>query len=244
MPDFITSDGLRLHYADCEGQAAPLPVRSDTERHRFRLRAPHLADVLMIALDYRGRSYSGAPESYTIETEARDVLELLDHLGLDRVAFLGTSRGGLIALFLAARAGDRLSGIMLNDIGPEIAPEGLTVIMEHVCPDPVERTLAEAAQARSTLMAGFDGVPADRWAEEVARHYVDRRGSLDQLRPCAGRRGARQYKPDDGPVAVLRGRGSPALCCAEGGGGSDILTAETGSAAASAAPSSRRAPAI
>lgn len=231
MPDFTTSDGLRLHYTD-HGQGEPILCLSGLTRNGtdFDYLRPHLDGGRMITLDYRGRGRSdwGTPESYTIETEMRDVLELLDHLGLDRVAILGTSRGGLIALILAATATDRLLGIMLNDIGPEIAPEGLAVIAEYVGRMPEERTLAEAAEIRASLMAGFVGVPEARWAEEAARHYVETGEGLainyDPALVEAVRGGAGAPMPDfwplfdaaaDLPLAALRGANS------------DILSAET-----------------
>ena len=73
----------------------------------------------MIRLDYRGRGqsdWSGA-ESYSIQREAQDAIELLDHLKIACTALLGTSRGGIIAMVLAATAKDRLSAVALNDIG-------------------------------------------------------------------------------------------------------------------------------
>ncbi|MDO6575586.1 alpha/beta fold hydrolase, partial [Staphylococcus pasteuri_A] len=57
---------------------------------------PHLTGCRVIRLDYRGRGkseFAADPLSYNIPREALDVVELLDHLGLDRVAILGTSRG-------------------------------------------------------------------------------------------------------------------------------------------------------
>ena len=60
------------------------------------------------------------------------MVELLDHLGLERVVVVGTSRGGLIAMVLAATAKERLAGVLLNDIGPELAPEGLANIMTYL----------------------------------------------------------------------------------------------------------------
>jgi len=128
MPHFTTSDGLSLHYTD-EGAGLPLLCLSGLTRdgRDFDYVAPHLDQVRLIRMDYRGRGQSewGDHSQYTIPVEARDAVELLDHLGLESAAVLGTSRGGLIAMLLAATARDRLTGVALNDIGPEIAPAGL-----------------------------------------------------------------------------------------------------------------------
>lgn len=231
MPDFITSDGLRLHHSD-DGAGVPILCLAGLTRNGtdFDYVRPHLTGSRVIALDYRGRGRSdwGSAETYTVETEARDVLELLDHLALDRVAILGTSRGGLIALVLAATAPDRLAGIMLNDIGPEIAPAGLAAIMRYVGRTPMERTLAEAAQVRPTLMTGFDGVPGDRWAEEAERHYVETEDGLainyDPALGDAVRSGASAPMPD---LWALFDAAAPLPLAALRGAASDILTAET-----------------
>lgn len=173
---FVTSDGVRLVYDD-EGEGPPVLCLAGLTRSAldFEYLLPHLSGARVIRLDYRGRGRSGHadPASYTVPVEAGDVLALLDHLGIDRAAIIGTSRGGLIAMLLALTAKDRLAGVCLNDIGPEIAPVGLEVIRSYVGIPPKETTLAEAAAMRAALQPGFVGVPESRWAEEVAHHYVE-----------------------------------------------------------------------
>ena len=51
-----------------------------------------------------GASVRPIPLRYSLAREAQDALDLLDQLGLDQAAILGTSRGGLIAMSLAATA--------------------------------------------------------------------------------------------------------------------------------------------
>jgi pimeloyl-ACP methyl ester carboxylesterase len=170
MARFTTSDGLSLHYTDA-GEGLPLLCLSGLTRdgQDFDFVAPHLQGVRLIRMDYRGRGQSdwGPVESYQIPVEARDALELLDHLGIAQAAVLGTSRGGLIAMVLAASAKDRLLGVALNDIGPALAPEGLRVIEGFLGRNPAFRSFEEAAEARAAAMTGFPGVPAERWQAEV-----------------------------------------------------------------------------
>ncbi|CAN0603589.1 unnamed protein product, partial [Ectocarpus sp. 12 AP-2014] len=137
--------------------------------------APHLNGVRLIRLDYRGRGkseWSGA-DSYTIPQEAQDVIALLDHLGLEQAAILGTSRGGLIAMTLAVLAKQRLSGACLVDIGPEISDTGLDVIRTYIGKNPTQKTYAEATAMRAALLAGFSNVPESRWDAEVRKHYTE-----------------------------------------------------------------------
>ena len=175
---FTAADGTGLHFTD-EGPRDGKPVlclsgltRNGTD---FDYVAPHLGDVRLIRMDYRGRGRSdwADPLTYQVPVEAGDALALLDHLGIARAAVLGTSRGGLIAMVLAATAKERLTGVCLNDIGPVIEPEGLGAIRDFLGQPPAQKTLEEAAVARSRFMAGFDGVPMERWRAEAAKHYVE-----------------------------------------------------------------------
>ena len=136
MPHFTTSDGTTLHYEDHGAGPAVLCLAGLTRNSAdFTYLLPHLPDHRVIRLDYRGRGLSEYPEdfmSYNILREGQDAIELLDHLGLERVTLVGTSRGGLIAIALSVTAPARLNGVVLNDIGPEVAPIGLEQIMDYV----------------------------------------------------------------------------------------------------------------
>ncbi|MDW4498693.1 alpha/beta hydrolase [Sulfitobacter sp. D35] len=176
MAHFTTSDGLRLHYTD-EGAGLPILCLSGLTRttRDFDYVTPHLAGCRLIKLDYRGRGQSDWAEeasSYVLPVECRDVLELLDHLGLDAVAVLGTSRGGLNAMGLAMGAKDRLRGVCLNDVGPVIDRKGLEFIKGYLGRNPAARTHEEAAAALACTMTGFVDVPMARWIEEVEKLYT------------------------------------------------------------------------
>ncbi|MEH6775712.1 MAG: alpha/beta fold hydrolase, partial [Cereibacter changlensis] len=172
--EFTASDGTRLAYTD-EGEGLPLLCLPGLTRTGgdFDYLAPHLPGVRLIRPDYRGRgasSWSGAA-SYTVPQEARDVLELLDHLGLGQAAILGTSRGGLIGMMLAAVARERLLGLCLNDVGPVIERAGLERIFDYVGRNPAARSHEALAEALPRLMTGFVHVPPERWLAEARLHY-------------------------------------------------------------------------
>jgi pimeloyl-ACP methyl ester carboxylesterase len=136
---------------------------------------PHLSGARVIRMDYRGRGQSDWADhrSYTVPQEGADAIQLLDHLGIAKAAILGTSRGGLIAMGLAAAVPDRLLGVCLNDIGPVIDPKGLDVIKGYVGKNPAYKTHADMAAAMPGLMRGFNNVPASRWLDEVRKHYTE-----------------------------------------------------------------------
>ncbi|PTV96455.1 pimeloyl-ACP methyl ester carboxylesterase [Rhodobacter aestuarii] len=177
LQQFIAPDGAKLAWRD-QGEGAALIMLPGLTRTGadFDYLLPHLPGGLrVIRPDYRGRGgsdWTGAA-SYTVIQEAADLVALMDHLGLEKAALLGTSRGGMIAMYMAAvpemRA--RLTGICLNDIGPVIEHDGLMRIFDYLGRNPVAKTYAELAEALPRLMAGFANVPASRWAEEVTRHY-------------------------------------------------------------------------
>lgn len=226
MPDFQTADGVRLFYTD-EGDGPVVIALAGLTRNGsdFDHVAPHLP-VRLIRLDYRGRGKSdwADPATYTIPQEALDTLALMDHLGLDRAAILGTSRGGLIAMGLAATARDRLTGVALNDIGPKIDGTGLDVILGYIGRRPTQKTYDDAARFRAENWTHFKNVPMDRWQAEVRQHYIETQDGLD-LRYDARLRdavlaGQDQPQPDlwpffdalEGlPTALVRGANSDLL---------------------------------
>lgn len=172
---FTASDGARLAFRD-EGMGLPVLCLAGLTRDGtdFDFMAPHLAGLRLIRADYRGRGHSAwtGGATYTVPREARDALELLDHLGVERAAILGTSRGGLIGMFLAATAKDRLLGVCLNDVGPVIERDGLERIFTYVGRRPAAKTMDDLVARIPLTMPGFDNVPGSRWREFADRLYV------------------------------------------------------------------------
>ncbi|MGH3718599.1 MAG: 3-oxoadipate enol-lactonase [Pseudonocardiaceae bacterium] len=69
----------------------------------------------VLRYDHRGHGRSPAPSSgsYTIADLALDALALLDRLGIEQAAFCGLSLGGMVGIWLAAHAPERLSSLVL-----------------------------------------------------------------------------------------------------------------------------------
>ena len=173
---FRAEDGARLAYRD-EGEGLPVLALSGLTRNGtdFDYLAPHLLGVRLIRMDYRGRGqsdYTGAA-TYTVPREGRDAVLLLDHLGVQKAAVLGTSRGGLIGMFLAAVAKDRLLGLCLNDVGPVIERAGLERIFDYVGRNPAAKTYAAVAERMAALNPGFANVPEGRWLADAQKYYLE-----------------------------------------------------------------------
>ena len=181
---FAAADGARLAYRD-EGPRDGLPVLCLAGLTRtmadFDDALPALAGCRVIRMDYRGRgdsAWAGAA-TYTVAQEGADALALLDHLGVAQAAVLGTSRGGLIGMLLAAVAKDRLLGLCLNDIGPEIHRPGLERIKDYVGRRPAAQSLAEVAARLPGQSPGFAGVSPAQWAAMAARLYAESERGLE-----------------------------------------------------------------
>ncbi|RMD48074.1 MAG: alpha/beta hydrolase [Alphaproteobacteria bacterium] len=228
----VTADGVRIAWRD-EGEGVPILCLPGLTRNMAdfdALVAARGGRARFIRLDYRGRGASERPadwRSYQVPVEARDVLALMDHLGLERAAVVGTSRGGIIAMFLAATAGARLAGAFLNDVGPVLEPAGIEAIRLYLGRRPGWRDLDEAATRIPAQMPGFEGVPPERWRAEVARWWIETPQGLalaydPRLRDAVFGEGRDAATPPDAlwplfdalagrPVALLRGAGSNLL---------------------------------
>lgn len=177
MTQFTAPDGARLAYTDeTIGDGPVLFCLAGLTRTGadFDYLRPHLPPCRLIRMDYRGRgnsAWTGAG-TYTVPQEAQDALALMDHLGIARAAILGTSRGGLVGMMIAALARDRLTGLCLNDIGPVIERAGLERIKDYVGRNPAARTHEALAEALPAAMPGFANVPHGRWLAEVRLHYT------------------------------------------------------------------------
>lgn len=173
---FTASDGARLAYRDA-GEGLPVLCLAGLTRAStdFDFVVPHLGDVRLIRADYRGRGgseWTGAA-TYTVPREGLDALELLDHLGIAQAAVIGTSRGGLIGMALAATAPGRLLGLCLNDVGPVIERGGLEKIFDYVGRNPAAKTMEALVAKLPLTMPGFANVPESRWRAFAERLYTE-----------------------------------------------------------------------
>jgi pimeloyl-ACP methyl ester carboxylesterase len=187
----------------------------------------------VICPDFRGRGrsqYAGDPLTYRPDQELADTLALLDRLGIGRVAAIGTSRGGIVAMVMAAKAKERLAGVLLNDIGPRIETAGLIRIRTYLGTDPAFASWQEAVAALKRTNVGFDTLSDDEWLafakrvfrEEDGKPRTDYDGKLTATFPAV--EDIRSGKvPElwglldlmtDIPVTVLRGEQSDLLSAA------------------------------
>jgi len=142
LKNYTASDGLVLSYrdyGDAVWDKVPVMCLAGLTRNSidFHGLARHLSAQghRVIAPDYRGRgqsSYDPDWQNYTPHTHLADVDTLMTVLNLHRVVMIGTSFGGLLSMALAVSRPTILAGVVLNDVGPEIDPDGLARIAGYV----------------------------------------------------------------------------------------------------------------
>jgi 3-oxoadipate enol-lactonase len=123
MP-FVDVGELRTHYT-LTGDKGPVSVLSNSLGTNFSLWDAQMAELerrfRILRYDTRGHGQSSVtPGDYTIEQLGRDVLGLLDALGLDRAHFCGLSVGGMIGIWLGIHASGRLHRLVLCNTATRI----------------------------------------------------------------------------------------------------------------------------
>jgi pimeloyl-ACP methyl ester carboxylesterase len=194
---YMEINGLRLRYLEW-GRPDALPVVCvhgyTSSADAFNALARRIQDrAHIVAMDVRGHGESAwSPEgAYQYADQAGDLGALVDRLGIGRFVLIGTSMGGVIAMVYAGQHGDRLRGLVLNDIGPDVEA-GSGRITQTVGSRPNDfASLDEAMQyrretspitaarphadqeetARGVLREGPDG----RWAWKMDPAYIEQR---------------------------------------------------------------------
>jgi pimeloyl-ACP methyl ester carboxylesterase len=244
---YAAQDGLRLHARHYPSHSAarhrplvclPGLTRNGRDFHRLAValssdpRRPR--DVYTV--DYRGRGLSAFDpdwRNYTPLVELSDTLDLMALCGLRKPAVLGTSRGGLIAMSMAALRPAAMGAVILNDIGPVVETRGLARIMTYVGKLPLPQSWPDAiAQQREVHGKTFPAIDDAGWAAYAHAVFNEEDG-----KPAPGYDPALAHTLSgldlSGPMPALWQQFTalypfPALLLR--GANSDLLTEETASA--------------
>jgi pimeloyl-ACP methyl ester carboxylesterase len=186
---WVSHDGLTLYarvYPGPEPCArAVLCLHGLTRNSRdFEDLAPHLQrQYRVIVPDVRGRGLSARdpnPQNYQPAIYLQDILALMDAVDAQRVAIIGTSMGGLLAMMMAVGSRERVSGLVLNDMGPEVDPKGLERIKGYAGRLPSPKNWHDAiAQTRMMFGDAWPNLSPERWSALTRRGYrEDETGAL------------------------------------------------------------------
>jgi pimeloyl-ACP methyl ester carboxylesterase len=149
---YIPVNGFEIHVSEWGDPAKPALIMwhglARTGRD-FDEAADALSDTYFVLCpDTLGRglsSWAARPEvDYSHRTYADIALALLDRHAIDRLRWVGTSMGGMIGVRVAANAlKDRITHLVINDVGPDIPQQGTGRIVSYVGNPPVLDTVAE-----------------------------------------------------------------------------------------------------
>lgn len=178
---WASPDGVTIRardYGPRDGVHLPLLCLPGLTRNArdFEPVAAHFASrgMRVIAVDSRGRGASDwdpNPANYNVFRELEDVLGLLDAMQIDKVAALGTSRGGILMMMSALKRPNFIQKAILNDIGPRVELGGLLKIKETVGREFADLTWDKAVFALSvgqgSLFPRLDPAGWERYARRL-----------------------------------------------------------------------------
>jgi len=179
---YAADDGLSLYYrdyGDATWTSTPVLCLSGLTGNSldFHDLATHLTagGRRVIATDYRGRgrsSYDPEWRNYRAEVHLADIQSLLAALNLHRVVLVGTSFGGILSMALAVLRPTALAGVILNDVGPDIDPNGLARIASYVGTPITHASYADAARHQMHLFSpAYPDLDEAGWLKMARRSY-------------------------------------------------------------------------
>ena len=186
---FTSRDGLRLHgrhyrkvFDDGVTRRPVLCLagltRNGRDFHEIALALSQTPDAPrdVYTLDSRGRGLSqwdSEAKNYSVTVETLDALDFMTVAGIHGAAIIGTSRGGLLTMAMAAAQPTALGPVVLNDIGPVIEHTGLSRIAAYVGRMPLPGTWSDAAiMVRDLFKRSFPAVADEEW-EDIARQLLN-----------------------------------------------------------------------
>ncbi|MDM1286368.1 3-oxoadipate enol-lactonase [Acinetobacter indicus] len=127
MPTF-TSQDAEINYQTFGDATKPALVFSNSLGTNFKMWQPQIdhfqQDFFVICYDTRGHGASSAPQGpYTLDQLGQDVVNLLDHLNIEKAAFCGISMGGLTGQWLAINKPERFSHVVVCNTAAKIGQE-------------------------------------------------------------------------------------------------------------------------
>ena len=216
---------MRFHYLDWGANGHPVLFL-----HGGGLNA-HTWDVVAlmmheryrcIALDQRGHGDSewSPAIDYRTETQVGDVEGFVDFLGLENPMLVGQSMGGLNATGYAIRHSDRMKGLVVVDVGPEVNAEGAQRIRDFSSTpqlDSLEEFLERAVKfnplrdpevLRRSLFYNLRQLPNGKW---TLKHDQRRNAESDSQAGAQRARLAAEIAKITCPVLIVRGARSDIL---------------------------------
>src|SRR5574344_69273 len=127
MPTF-TSNDTKINYETFGDATKPALIFSNSLDTNFKMWQAQIdffqQDFFVICYDTRGHGASSAPQGpYSIDQLGQDVVNLLDHLNVEKAAFCGISMGGLTGQWLAIHRPERFNQVVVCNTAAKIGQE-------------------------------------------------------------------------------------------------------------------------
>jgi 3-oxoadipate enol-lactonase len=156
MPTF-TSNDAQINYQTFGDQAKPALVFSNSLGTQYSMWQPQIDalknEFYLVCYDTRGHGASSAPKGpYSLEQLGQDVINLLDHLNIQKAVFCGISMGGLTGQWLAINRPERFSHVIVCNTAAKIGQE--------------QAWLERAALVREQGLQPIASTAAGRWFTE------------------------------------------------------------------------------
>lgn len=169
---YTSQDGLSLYYRSYGDPLSPktpvlcLPGLARNSRDFHRPAERLCGDRWVLCPDYRGRGrsdYDPDSDNYQPATYIGDIRHLLAAAGMHHAVVIGTSMGGLLACAMGAAMPSVLKGVVLNDIGPDVAEGGLDRIKDYLSRDHPQPDWDSAVKAFKELLPNLSLRTEEDW---------------------------------------------------------------------------------
>ena len=214
---FVEASDLRHHLSVRGAPGTPIVLMLHSlvgQSHVFDAIADRLAEKRHVyCLDFRGRGESawGPEEEYRFESYVADLEAVREALGLQRFAIVGTSMGAGVGLVYAGQHPERVSHLVMNDIGPDVEQAGVQRIRNRT-----ETTPIAFPDLKAAVRYYKESFPAlanlsDERVSEFARWHIRRSDTgLYVWKMGPGRQARGRRRPAGGrALADLRGPALP-----------------------------------
>jgi pimeloyl-ACP methyl ester carboxylesterase len=196
----IKTQDLELHVLEWSNEGVPLVLLHGhgNEAHLWDDFVPTVSEhYRVLAVDQRGHGDSGwdAEGRYDSNTMADDLEAILEHFEIDRFVLIGFSMGGRVSMAFAGRHPERLAGLVLVDIAPELDARGIARIGNEMSEQraPVFTSVEEYARMLSLNYPAGQPAAIQRMAKHGLRQRED---GLFELKMDPNLRGERADTPE------------------------------------------------
>jgi pimeloyl-ACP methyl ester carboxylesterase len=168
---YIRANGVVLNI-ELRGRGEPVVLISDIAEDltSWCFQAASFGQMhFLMQVDNRGSGWSDCPEACSIETMARDIICLMDLVGVDRSHLVGLGLGGMVAQETALQRPGRVNGLVLASTSSSATPEQRLVLSSLIDSAKGGEDLLRLSASMLPWLYSEWFLENDRWREYVTR---------------------------------------------------------------------------